>query len=372
LLVTIQMPEVCVRSKVFVLAALAVIAFTGCRKGTAAQTGTAATGQPAAAAQPATPGQPGATGQPGAAGQPPAPPKPVPAQLPDVIARVNGEDIKKADLDRMIHNMEGRAGQAVPPDRRDEIYRNAIDQLVVYKLLTQESKNRGIKVDDKEIDSKIAELRQRFPTQDAFDQAIKQRGMTTESMRTDARVDLGVAKMMDAEVASLPGPSDADAKTFYDKNPDQFKQPEQTCASHILVRVDPSADAAVKKKARTEIDSVLKQAKAGGDFAKLAQQHSQDSSAAQGGSLGCFNKGQMVPEFDKVAFELKPNQISDVVTTQFGYHIIKVTDRKPGRTVPFEEAMGQIKNYLSIQKKQERQQAFIDELKKKAKIEVLV
>src|SRR5262245_38763483 len=166
------MPEVCVRSKVFVLAALAVIALTGCRKGTAPQTGTAAaTGQPAAAAtQPATPGQPGAPGQ------PPAPAKPVPAQLPDVIARVNGEEIKKADLDRMIHQMEGRAGQAVPPDRRDEIYRNAIDQLVVYKLLTQESKNRSIKVDDKEIDAKSAELRQRCRAQQPRDEEIKQRG----------------------------------------------------------------------------------------------------------------------------------------------------------------------------------------------------
>jgi peptidyl-prolyl cis-trans isomerase C len=356
-----------VRSKVFVGAALAVMVLTGCRKAPAAQAGTAAAaGQPATTAQAATPGQPGA------AAQPPAPPKPVPAQLPDVIARVNGEEIKKADLDRMIHNMEGRAGQAVPPDRRDEIYRNAIDQLIIYKLLTQESKNRGVKVDDKEIDAKIAELRQRFPTQEAFDQAVKQRGMTTESMRTDARVDLGVAKMMDAEVATLPGPSDADAKAFYDKNPTQFKQPEQVRASHILVRVDANADAAAKKKARGEIDTVLKQVKAGGDFAKLAQQHSQDGSAAQGGDLGYFNKGQMVPEFDKVAFELKPNQISDIVTTQFGYHIIKVIDHKPERTVPFEEAQGQIKSYLSVQKKQERQQTFIDDLKKKAKIEVLV
>jgi peptidyl-prolyl cis-trans isomerase C len=356
-----------VRSKAFACVFLAALTVSACRKAPAGQTGTAAT----------TPGASGtsAAASGGAPGAPPAPApiKPVPAQIPPVIARVNGEDVKKADLDQIIHTMEGRAGQPVPPDRRDEIYRNAIDQLVVYKLLSQESKNRGIKVDEPEIDAKIGQLRSQFPTQEAFDKALKDRGMSTDTLRRDARVDISVTKLMDAEVASLPGPSDADAKDFYVKNPDQFKEPEQVRASHILIRVEPNADAAAKKKARAEIDSVLKQAKAGGDFAKLAQQHSQDpSSAGQGGEMPYFTRGQMVPPFEKVAFELKPGQISDVVTTQFGYHVIKVMDHKAERAVPFEEAEAKIKEYLSGQKKQERGNAFIEALKKKAKIEVLV
>ncbi len=342
------------------------VAATGCRKAPAAQSKTAGTtGQSTAA--PAAPGTPGAATPPAA-----PPPKPVPAQLPDVIARVNGEDIKKPELDQIIHTMESRAGQAVPADRRDEIYRNAIDQLVVYKLLSQESRKRGITVDDKEIAGKIAQIRSQFPTQDAFEKALKDRGMSPDTLKHDAEVDLRVTKLVDAEESTLPGPSDADAKDFYAKNPDQFKEPEQVRASHILVRVDAKADAAAKKKARAEIDAVLKQAKSGGDFAKLAQEHSQDGSASQGGDLGYFPKGQMVPEFDKVAFEMKPGQISDVVTTQFGYHVIKVIDHKPGRTVPFEEAEAKIKEYLGGQKKMQHRDAFIAELKKKAKIEVLV
>jgi len=102
------------------------------------------------------------------------------------------------------------------------------------------------------------------------------------------------------------------------------------------------------------------------------EQYSQDGSAAQGGDLNFFPKGQMVPEFSNVAFSLKKDQISDVVTTQFGYHIIKVTDRKPGRVVPFEEAAPQIKQFLESQKKQEHADAFIAGLKKKSKIEVLI
>ena len=352
------------RSKALLCAVVAVVAVTACRKppGAEAQGSTAAPGS----------GTPGASGQPGAPIAPPAPPKPVPAQLPDVIARVNGEAVKKEDFDRMVRTIEARAGQPIPPDRRDEILRGALDQLITYTLLSQESKNRGVKVDAAEIETKMGQLKQQFPTQDAFDKALKDRGMTVDSLRKDAQVDLSVTKLMDAEVASLPGPSDADAKDFYDKNQDTFKEGEQVRASHILVRVDEKADAAAKQKARAKIDSVLKKAKAGGDFAKLAQENSDDGSAAQGGDLDYFTKGQMVPAFDKVAFELKPGQISDVVTTQFGYHIIKVVDHKVGRTVPFEEVQPKIKDILGRQKKQQHADAFIEGLKKKSKIEVLI
>jgi peptidyl-prolyl cis-trans isomerase C len=355
-----------------VLVCFAALSFSvaACRKGPEGQAPAAAT--PRASGTPTASGTPAAQpGQP-ATPAPPAPPKPVPAQLPEVVARVNGEDVKKADFERMLKTIEARAGQPIPADRRDEILRGALDQLIEYTLLAQESKTRGIKIDDAEIEAKMGELKKQFPTQEAFDKALKERGMTVESLRKDARVDLSVNKLMDTEVSTIPGPSDADAKSFYEKNPNNFKEEESVRASHILIRVDEKADAATKKKARAEIDAVLKQVKAGGDFAKLAQEHSQDGSAAQGGDLNYFMKGQMVPAFDKVAFELKPGQVSDVVTTQFGYHIIKVIDHKQGRTVPYEEAQGKIKEFLTGQKKQEHATAFIDGLKKKSRIEVLI
>jgi peptidyl-prolyl cis-trans isomerase C len=350
-----------------VVVVAACVSVAACRKSPAAQTAASGATPPAATGQgtgtpPAAPATPA----------PPAPPKPVPTQLPDVVARVNGQDVKKDDFERMIHTLETRAGQPVPPDRRDEILRGALDQLVIYTLLSQESKARGIKVEDSEIDAKMQQLRGQFPTQAAFEQALKDRKMTVEGLRKDAFVDLSVTKLMDAEVATIPGPSDAEAKDFYTKNPDRFKEEESVRASHILIRVDPNADAAARAKAKATIDSVLKKAKAGEDFGKLAQQYSQDGSAAQGGDLNFFPKGQMVPEFSNVAFSLKKDQISNVVTTQFGYHIIKLTDRKPGRVVPFEEAQAQIKQFLEGQKKQQHADSFIDGLKKKAKIEVLI
>jgi peptidyl-prolyl cis-trans isomerase C len=341
-----------------VLCVLAVgVSAAACKKAPAAQ---AAAQNPSGSATAAAPGQPA------------APAKPVPAQLPDVVARVNGEDVKKDDFERAVKMIEARAGQPIPAERRDEVLRGALDQLVVYKLLSQECKTRGINATDADIDTKVGELKKQFPNDAAFTQALQQRGMTLASLRNDARNDLNVNKLMDTEVSSTPGPSDAEAQDFYAKNPDKFKQEEQVRASHILIRVDDKADAATKKKAKDEIDSVLKQARAGADFAKLAQEHSQDGSAAQGGDLNYFTKDQMVPAFANVAFALKPGQISDVVTTQFGYHVIKVTDRKPARVVPYEEASAKIKEYLGEQKKQQHADAFIDGLKKKAKIEVLI
>jgi peptidyl-prolyl cis-trans isomerase C len=355
-----------VRSKALACVFLMALSVGACRKTPAGQSTSTAPGAPGQAAT--APAPTGAPGQPPLA----APPKPMPAQLPDVLAKVNGEAVKKEDFDRMIHTIEARAGQPIPPDRRDEIMRGALDQLVVYTLLSQESKSRGIKVEDAEIEAKMGQLKSQFPTQEAFDKALKDRGMTLDSLRKDARVDLSVTKLMDAEVAALPGPSDLDARDFYDKNPDKFKEDESVRASHILIRVDEKADAASKKKARAEIDAVLKQAKAGADFAALAKEHSQDGSAAQGGDLNYFPKGQMVQPFNDVAFSLKKGEMSGVVTTQFGYHIIKVIDHKPGRVVPFEEAAQQIKQVLTDQKKQQRVEAFIDGLKKKSKIEVLI
>ncbi len=347
-------------SACILIGALCVIA---CRKAPAAN----AQGSTTAA----TSGQAGAapSGQPAT---PPAPPKPVPAQLPEVVARVNGEAVKKSDFERMIKTMEAQARQQIPADRRDEILRGALDRLVVYTLLSQESAKRGIKVDESEIDQKVDGLKKQFPNPEAFSKALAERGMTLESLKHDARKDLSVTKLMDAELAAEPAPSDEDIKTFYDKNPERFKEGEKVRASHILIRVDQKARDAEKKKARSEIDSVLKEAKAGGDFAQLAQKHSQDGSASQGGDLNYFTREQMVPEFSKVAFELKPGQVSDIVETQFGYHIIKVVDHQAARTVPFEQVNAQIKQFLGNQKKQQHADTFIDSLKKKSKIEVLI
>jgi peptidyl-prolyl cis-trans isomerase C len=295
----------------------------------------------------------------------------MPAELPAVLARVNGEDVTKADFERLIKNMELGAGQTIPAERRDEILRRSLDQLITYTLLQQESKARKIDVAAAEVDARVAQMRQQFPSEAQFRQELSKRGMTVERLQADARTDMVITKLMEAEVATLPPATDADARDFYQKNPEKFQQPEAVRASHILFPAG-EADAAAKQQARTQAETVLKQAKGGADFAQLAREHSKDGSAAQGGDLGFFPRGQMVPPFEEAAFALKVGEISGIVESQFGFHIVKLTDRRPATTLAFEQVSGQIRDFLTQQKKQQRAEAFVDGLKKKARIEVLV
>jgi peptidyl-prolyl cis-trans isomerase C len=291
--------------------------------------------------------------------------------LPDLVARVNNEGVKRSDFERLLKNVELNNGP-VPADRRDEILRKVLDELITYTVLKQEAKARKVTVSDAEVETQISSLRASAQTEANFKQQLAARKMTVEQLRADARNELAIARLMNDQVANAAPATDADAKAFYDQNPTRFKQDETVRASHILVKVEPNADDATKKQARAKIDGILKRAKAGEDFAALAKQNSDDGSASVGGDLNYFPKQQMVPEFSTAAFALKTGEISDVVTTQFGYHIIKVTDRKPAGTVPLAEVADRVKQFLTEQKKQQQAQAFIAQLREKSKIEVLI
>jgi peptidyl-prolyl cis-trans isomerase C len=340
-------------ASVLAVVVIALASATACRKPTAQAQGatTGAAGQPQAAATP----------------QAPEPPKPMPAQLPDVLARVNGEPVNKSDFDRLVKSMELGNGP-IPAERRDEILRGALDQLVTYTVMKQEAASRKVAVTEAEVDGRLKEMQGQFPNEAEFQKALAARSMTVDQFRADTKVDMMIGKMLDAEVAGDAAATEAEAKDFYAKNPDKFMQGESVRASHILIMANEKTDEAARKQARAKIDGILKRVKAGEDFAALAKENSQDGSAQQGGDLNFFRRGQMVPEFDKAAFALKPGEVSDVVTTQFGYHIIKVTERKEAAAVPYEQVSPRIVQYL----KQQRANTFIETVKKKARIEVLV
>lgn len=335
--------------------ALTVAVMLGCGQTPAgSESSTAPAAAPAAAAQAS-----------------PAPLKVVPTELPDPVARVNGETIGRAEFERAIRTLEGRAGGPLPQERRDEILRGVLDQLVAARLLAQESLARKIAVADADVQARYSQIRQQFPSEEAFAQALTTQAMTAEALRRDIRSDLAVSQLLETAVDSNVSLGETESRMFYDANLERFQQDEAVRASHILIRVAPDADDAAKRRARTEAGDVLKQARAGGDFAALAQEHSQDGSAAQGGDLDFFTRGQMVPPFEAAAFALKVNEISELVETQFGLHIIKVTDRRAPRTVPFAEVDGQIREFLTTQKHEQAVSAFVDTLKSKGKVEIL-
>jgi peptidyl-prolyl cis-trans isomerase C len=346
----------------YVTSALTLLVLLGCARTPA---------DPAAQAAQTTPPPAAAASTPEAQAPEAAPPKPVPAELPDPVARVNGETIGRGEFERAIRTIEGRAGGPVPAERRDEIFRGVLDQMVAVRLLTQESTARHIVVSDTDVDSRFAQIRQQFPTEQAFTQALSVQQMTTDALKRDIRHDLAVSQLIESVVEPSVALGATEVKDFYDQNPDRFKEPESVRASHILIRVAPDATEEAKQKARAEAESVLKQLKAGADFAQLAKEHSQDGSAAQGGDLNFFTKDQMVPAFADAAFALKKDEISDIVETQFGLHIIKLTDRRAARTVPLSEVQDQIKDYLVGQKREAATSAFVASLKTKGKVEIL-
>lgn len=347
--------------KTFVCVVLILLAATACRKTADAPKADQQAARPASTAAQA----------PGTA-QTDQAVKPVPAELPAVVARVNGEPIERAELQRAVKNLEGRAGQPVPAEQRNEVYRGMLDQIVSYTLLKQESAARKIAVSDADLDAQLSEMRTQFPDEQTFAKALAGQNMTIEQLKNDTRAGMQVSRMLETELSPKVSVQQKDIADFYAKNPDKFKQEESVRASHILIRVAEAADDAAKRRARQRAEDVLKKARSGADFAALAKEHSADGSAAQGGDLGYFTRGRMVPPFEQAAFAMNSGQISDVVESQFGYHIIKLADRRPARTVPLTEVSDQINQYLIEQQRQRLTEEFVAKLKSKGKIEILI
>jgi peptidyl-prolyl cis-trans isomerase C len=243
-----------------------------------------------------------------------------------VLAEVNGKKITSGDFSREVKNLpEYLRAMATTPQGRKEM----LDTMVIRELILQKASKDGL---DKgpEIEEKLQELKKRLIVE-AF---------LKKKVETDAQI------------------SDADLKKFYDQNIDKFKAGEQIRASHILVKTEQQAK------------DILTQLKGGAAFEELAKKNSVDSSSAKGGDLGWFGKGAMVPVFERAALALKEGQVSDVVKSDFGFHIIKLTGKRPAGTRPFDEVKDQIKAALMPSKQQEIFQKIKDELKKSAKITV--
>ncbi len=276
-------------------------------------------------------------------------------------------------LESALHQIEARAGQPIPPDRRDAIVRNVLDQIVTFHVLAEESHVRKLDVSDADVTARMTQIRSGFPTEDAFTKALAQQNVTVDQLQRQTRMSLEVQKVVDAEVTSKIAVDDQAIGAFYQQNLERFKQGETVHASHILVTVAPNAPAADKAGARKKAEQILKKVRGGADFAALARSESQDpGSAPNGGDLGFFPKGQMDPAFEKAAFALKTGAVSGVVESQFGFHIIKLIERRPPHTAPLAEVGPRIKQFLTAQQRETKLDEFVSEAKKKLTIKILV
>ncbi len=306
----------------------------------------------------------------------PAPNTGVTMQKPSsatVLAKVNGVPITQAERDQTAQDMLSRnpGAQQGSPDVIPQIEAAALQQLINAELLYQRGQKLTIKDLDKKVAERVAQIRAQFPSPAAFEKALSSENLTETQFTAAIRKNLVIDTLLQKEVLNKLSVTEADAKQFYDKNPDKFTVPQRTRASHILIGTAENASAADKKKAKEKAEAIRKRVVAGEDFAAVAKAESTCPSAAKGGDLGYFSAGQMVPAFEEAASSLQPGQMSNVVETQFGYHIIKVTERKQAETVKFNDVKKKIEDYLKSQQAQKPIADYIESLRKDARIEML-
>lgn len=353
------------------VAAAAIILMPACKPAPAPEV---AKPTPAPTAAPAaTPAAPAATPAPAAAGtNAAAPESSAPSvELKDPVAKVNGEDIAKAQVEEAFNaavQASGVKASDLTPEQRLNGYRQILDELIMDKLVAKAAAAEV--VSDEDVAAEIAKLKKQFPSQEAFEAQLKEAGQSPEKLQAALRTMLQQQRWMQAQIKDGDKITDADARKFYDANTEEFKNPEQVKASHILflVNKDDSGDVAKQKEAAAK--KAAARAKKGEDFNKLAKELSEEPGAKEsGGDLGFFAKDRMVPEFAEAAFSQKPGTVSDPVKTQFGWHVIKVTEKKPAGTVPYDEVKEQITAYLKNNKQREAVQAILKNLKDSAQID---
>jgi peptidyl-prolyl cis-trans isomerase C len=242
------------------------------------------------------------------------------------LAEVNGTVITTQDFKNEVDKLPP---YLKPMVQSAEGKKELLDSMVVREIILEQAKKDGVDK-SKEVADRLEDLRKRLIVETYLKKKVEQ----------------------EAQI------SDAELKKFYDENKEKFKSGEQVKASHILVKTE------------KEAQDILAQLKNGASFEDLAKKHSADSSAAKGGDLGWFSRGAMVPEFDKAVFNLKEGETSGIVKTQFGYHIIKLTGKRPAGIRSFDEVKEQIKTTLLPNKQQEIFQKMKDDLKKSAKVSI--
>ena len=306
----------------------------------------------------------------------PVQPNPLTTDPNAVVVRVNGEEITRGEIQKVMNVAMQQAGGQVPPQQlqqmQAQMYQRIRDDLITKKLMDAAIATANVVVSDEDLAAAMDEVKAGVPPGQDLETALAAAGTTLEKLTANVKEQLATRQFLESKTEGIVDATAAEAREFYDANPDRFKKPESVTASHILITTSETdtPEAKAEKKANLEkirVDIISETV----TFEDAATANSDCPSKAQGGSLGTFGKGQMVPEFEVAAFTQDIDEVGDVVETQFGYHIIKVSKRDEAGVVSFEESKEQIIAFLSGQKKQEAVTAFIKSLRDSATIEVV-
>ncbi len=309
------------------------------------------------------------------AAAPEAKPKPAPAaNAGEVVATVDGEDIKRGEVDNVIREVlaaQGATPEALSPAEKDDATRQVLDNLVMEHIMKKAT--AGIKVTDEDVTGEITKIKEANKlTDEQFNAKLQGAGRNLDDLKKNIRQALTQRRWFEEQSKGKAlDATEAEAKDFYDKNGREFENPEMLRASHILFSLAPDATPdkveEVAKKAQAAADRAQKE-----DFAKLAAELTEEPGGKErGGDLDFFTRQQMVPEFSDAAFKLKTGEVTKApVRSKFGYHIIKATDHKDAAKQPFESVKKEVTEFLSREKRQKLANDMVSDLKSKAKVEI--
>jgi len=249
---------------------------------------------------------------------------------------------------------------------KNEVLENLIDREILY----QESKKTGINVNKKIVDEQLSDVKEHFQSEKEYKNALSTMELSEGDVKNQIKKSLAIGKLIEKKITQKIVVTDKETKSFYDANPNLFKRPEQVKASHILIKVVAGEDKHKKAEAKQKIKEVQTKLKSGQDFSLLAKEYSEDEATSNdGGDLGYFARGEIAKPLEDAAFKTQPNEVTDIIKTQFGYHLIKVYDKKPEQTLAYGEVKDMLTKSIKQEKTEEKTIKYIAELKKNVKIE---
>jgi peptidyl-prolyl cis-trans isomerase C len=304
-----------------------------------------------------------------------------PAESTDVAVTVNGFEIKESEVQALTEEEFSQMQvntENLPPafleQYKQQLKEQVREELIIEHLLAEKAEKDNVVVTEEEVTNVLIQLVAELPeplSLEEYKEKLIEHGQNFDEQKERIKKGLAYQKVIDSQLAGKINITGDDARKFYDENPEQFEMGDQVRASHILIKPifteggDPNEAKAVAKAKAQEL---LEKIKSGANFAQLAISNSVCPSAPKGGDLGFFTKGKMTPEFEKAAFELTVGQISDIVETEYGYHIIRVTDHKETHVLSFDEVKDSLIINLTAQQKAELTKEFIESLKAQAEI----
>ncbi len=302
--------------------------------------------------------------------------------IPGVVAKVNDVELR-SDYIRFRLNLDmRRIGQNLNAQQKAKLAQTIIEKEIVRELMYQEGQAKGSGVSSETIEKEMQEFKKSYGTNEEFQKALKQRGITEDELKKGIEVDLIAKNLLDDRVKGKVHITDTQVKKFYEDKKESFHRPESFRARHIFVAYVPfevvqnTPPEELKEKAdgyraasKKKIDEVYGKVKSGGNFEELAKKYSEDAgSASKGGDLDFIYKGVFDPMFDKAVAKLKIGETSDIVETEYGYHIIQLMETKPSDYAPFKEVEESIQKHLFMTEAQKLVGRYIEALRKKAAI----